>query len=103
MAAKTPAPAAPAIERRRLAFTRPNGVYVGRSDGTRSRRLTRLSAFEYQPDWSPDGSRLLVRVDGHWIAFKCPRGACAARADGTQRRVILNGLDAGFPAWDPTG
>ena len=65
-------------------------LWVVARDGTSPNRLLRDAG---EPSWSPDG---------RWIAFNCPQGACAARADGTRRRVILKGLDAGFPAWDPT-
>ena len=105
MAAHTPpARTAPPIDRRRLAFTRPNGVYVGRSDGTRIRRLTRLPAFEYQPDWSPDGSRLLLRADGE-TSDDPAAGVHIVDRDGGRARNLTGrlGVYGGSPDWSPDG
>jgi TolB protein len=79
----------------RLAFNRTEAgsevghLWVISTDRSSARRLLRDAG---EPSWAPDGE---------WLAFNCPQGTCAARADGSARRVILAGLDAGFPAWDP--
>jgi len=102
--ATPPARAARPIERRRLAFVRANGVYVGRSDGTRVRRLTRLRGFEYQPDWSPAGRRLLLRVDGE--TFDDPRsGVHVVDREGGRARNLTGrlGVRGGSPDWSPDG
>ncbi|HXL44564.1 MAG TPA: hypothetical protein VN960_10970 [Gaiellaceae bacterium] len=59
---------------RRVVFTRADGTYVARADGSALRKVLDLEGvFEFQADVSPDGSRLLLRVDdegreqGTWI------------------------------------
>jgi hypothetical protein len=60
---------------RRLVFTRADGTYVARADGSALRKVLNLDGvFEFQADVSPDGARLLLRVDdagrkqGTWVA-----------------------------------
>jgi Tol biopolymer transport system component len=62
------------LTRRRVVFTRADGTYVARADGSALRKLLDLEGvFEFQADVSPDGARLLLRVDnegrkqGTWI------------------------------------
>ena len=70
-----PAPRVPdELTRRRVVFTRADGTYVARADGSALRKLLDLEGvFEFQADVSPDGARLLLRVDdegrkqGTWI------------------------------------
>jgi Tol biopolymer transport system component len=96
-------PAGP-LGQRRVAFSREDGVYVARTDGTGIRRLTRLPEFEYQPDWSPDGRRLLLRVDGE--TPDDPRGGVhVVDRDGRGARNLSNrlGVRGGSPDWSPDG
>ena len=64
-----------ALVGRRVVFTRVDGTFVARADGSDLRKLLDLDGvFEFQADVSPDGARLLLRVDdegrkqGTWIA-----------------------------------
>jgi TolB protein len=60
---------------RRVVFTRADGTYVVRADRSALRKVLDLEGvFEFQADVSPDGARLLLRVDdegrkqGTWVA-----------------------------------
>jgi Tol biopolymer transport system component len=85
---------------RELAFALEGGVYVGRADGTKIRRITDIPGFEYQPNWSSDGTKLLLRVDDESGASG---GVWSVRADGP-RPVDLTrraGVVGGDPDWSP--
>lgn len=73
-----------------IAFARPGGIFLMRSDGSAKRRL--LSGPYREPDWSPDGRRLLVtRMRGRRSIFVWSSGKLSALTRGTR------------PAWSPTG
>jgi Tol biopolymer transport system component len=73
-----------------IAFARAGGIFLMRSDGSAKRRL--LSGPYAQPDWSPDGKRLLVtRMRRPRSIFIWSSGKLSALTRGTQ------------PAWSPTG
>ena len=43
---------------------------------------------------------------GAWLVSNCPlaesrTGVCGVSPDGSQQVTLLNGIDAGFPAWSP--
>jgi hypothetical protein len=90
--AATPAPAGPPPRRRTVAIVRERGVYVGRAAGSRLRRITRIPGFEFQPEWSPDGRWLLLRVDGN--RPDDPRGGVhIVSADGPRAQRPVGGED----------
>jgi Tol biopolymer transport system component len=65
------------------------GIRVGRSDGTRLRRVAR----GIHPAWSPDGSRIVYE--------KAKAGLFVARADGSRpSRLTMSGST---PDWSPDG
>ncbi|MGM1061252.1 HYR domain-containing protein [Saccharothrix sp. Mg75] len=76
------------------------GVWLARLAGTAVRgqvELSRLFAegcagYEDQPDWSPDGNRLVYRHEG---------GLCVADASGANAARVAD--DANAPAWSPDG
>jgi WD40 repeat protein len=73
-----------------IAFDGPRGIFLMRSDGSAKRRL--LYGPYGEPDWSPDGKRLLVtRMRGRRRIFLWSRGKLSALTRGKQ------------PAWSPTG
>jgi Tol biopolymer transport system component len=91
------------LGKRWLAFALVNGVYVARADGSGMKRLTYIREFEYQPDWSPDGRKLVLRVDG---AEGKPGTGVYVATVGRKRAVNLSevsGVLGGDPDWSPDG
>ena len=90
----------------KIAFTSSRGgwaPYSVNSDGTAEQRLTSTvrPAFEGEPDWSPDGTRL---------AYVCGNyGLCVMNADGSaQTQIVQAPWPTTFtyyfdPAWSPDG
>lgn len=74
-------------------------IYTMYSDGTDLQRLTRNTAYDGRPDWSPDGGQ---------IAFSSDRDGRSEiyimNSDGSsQRRLTNNSSYDEFPAWSPDG
>jgi Tol biopolymer transport system component len=91
------------LEQRWLAFALSHGVYQAKADGSEMKRLTDIRGFEYQPDWSPDGRKLLLRVDA--VEGK-PGGGVYVATVGRTRAVNLSkisGVFGGDPDWSPDG
>ena len=91
------------LEQRWLAFALSHGVYQAKADGSRMKRLTDIRGFEYQPDWSPDGKKLLLRVDA---AEGKPGSGVYLATVGRTRAVNLSkiaGVYGGDPDWSPDG
>jgi Tol biopolymer transport system component len=75
-------------------------IYVMDRLGRDQRRVTNLpDSHEYDPTWSPDGTRIAYasanRIDGQ------PNGVYAIDADGTDEQLLAAG--GGMPAWSPDG
>ena len=103
-AAAKPALGGPALRQRIVEVARERGVFVGRADGSKLRRLTGIAGFEYQPDWSPDGRWLLLRVDGN--GPDDPRGGVhVVSADGSRVRNLSGRMriQGGSGDWSPDG
>jgi len=94
----------PSLARRVVAVTREQGVYVGSADGSNLGRITNLRGFEYQPEWSPDGGRLLLRVDGR-SPDDPSSGTHVLRSDGSRIRNLSRRLriQGGSGDWAPDG
>jgi Tol biopolymer transport system component len=73
-----------------------DGLQSVRPDGSRRRRLFgNFAALGNEPDWSPDGRRLVFRARGRLITMN---------ADGSGRRAITsNARHFSHPAWSPNG
>jgi len=76
-------------------------LYVARSDGHERRRLTHNTGNDAEPDWSPDGTRILFSSDRNY-----PTGQSAevysVNADGRCLTWLTNGSPAsGSPVWRP--
>jgi hypothetical protein len=84
----------------RVVFVRQDGIYTAHADGTQLRKLVDLKgAFEYQPDVSPDGRWLALRVDdgpspGTWLVASDGTGAHNITKEAGLAR-------AGSPDWAP--
>jgi len=90
------------LGRRALAFVLADGVYVGRADGAGVRRITNIPGFEYQPDWTADGTKLVLRVDdGSGRAG----GVWSVNADGSDPVDLVkrSGVPGGAADWSPDG
>lgn len=88
---------------RRVVFTRADGTYVARADGSALRKVLDLEGvFEFQADVSPDGARLLLRVDdegrkqGTWVVTV--DGSRLTHVAGPGRPVAGGAAD-----WAPDG
>jgi len=70
------------------------------ADGSDQRRLTRSPAKDLDPDWSPDGSRLVFqsnRRDRNWDLY-------TILADGSGLERLTGSPAAEWaPAWSPDG
>jgi Tol biopolymer transport system component len=89
------------LAQRRIAFVREDGVYVAHTTGAREERITEgIPGFEYQPDWSPDGGQLLLRVD-----YEDSGRVWVVNADGTDAVDLSerSGVPGGVPDWSPDG
>jgi Tol biopolymer transport system component len=81
-----------------------NVLRAVRPNGSRLRRLLRPpDQGSYDPDWSPDGSRLVFAAPAH--QFGDTQHIFTARADGTGLRQLTdeNGSSDSSPAWSPDG
>lgn len=114
----TAAPATAPDVNGRIAFTRytdssrtSGSIYTISLDGTGERRVTRppRGVVDFQPDWSPDGSRIVFERQSPGK----PNETWTVRADGSDLRRVDPGCPPGIPetqiceenapAWSPDG
>lgn len=87
---------------KKIAFKCYRGGYnicVMNSDGTNIKQLTQESANTHDPDWSPDGSKIIYSSarDGDWELY-------TMNPDGTNKRQITyNSVEDNFPSFSPDG
>jgi dipeptidyl aminopeptidase/acylaminoacyl peptidase len=74
-------------------------IWVMNTDGTSQTNLTNDGAFDREPSWSPDGSKIVFSTnrDGNYEIY-------AMNADGSSQLRLTNqaGIDA-FPIYSPDG
>jgi Tol biopolymer transport system component len=76
-------------------------VWVARANGTEARRLTTAPAQEFDPTWSPDGSRIAYR---HQTEGDDTTEIFVMDADGSDpRRLTHNDVADWGPDWSPDG
>ena len=79
-----------------IAYIRNNDLWAMNSDGTNQHAVSTATGTESNPDWSPDGTKLVFQIGGEiWVA----------NADGSSPVAIVTGAgEAGRePAWSPDG
>src|SRR5262249_54260266 len=75
-----------------------NDIWSMRADATHVRRLTSSPAMEFDPAWSPDGSRIAYR---HWPHDGTSR-IFMMKADGSDQRNLTQHAGGARP-WPPVG
>jgi Tol biopolymer transport system component len=81
-----------------------NVLYEIRPNGSRLQRLSgRSLQGSYEPEWSPDGRRIVFAASPH--RFATNQQIFTARADGRGLRQLTDGdsFYAASPAWSPDG
>lgn len=74
-------------------------IWTVRVDGSQERNLTNHPAHDNDPDWSPDGSKIVFESDREG-----KRAIYVMNADGTgTRRLIAGDFEDFSPAWSPDG
>ena len=73
-------------------------IFRARNDGTRAKRLTFSKAWDRNPAWSPNGSRIIFHR-----AIRDTSGIWIMKADGSNKRPIDAARFGGNPAWSPDG
>ena len=75
-------------------------IYVMRVDGSEQQRLIKTTTHDYDPQWSPDGKRIVYyaekgdRKDQVWVV----------NADGSNPTLLTAGVGHNiFPSWSPDG
>ena len=77
-----------------------NDIWSMRADGTHVRRLTSSPVMEFDPTWSPDGSRIAYR---HWPHDGTSR-ILVMKADGSGQTAAINNDRAdGWADYSPDG
>jgi Tol biopolymer transport system component len=93
----------PELSRKRLVFTREDGTYLTRADGSGLQKLFDLEGvFEFQADSSPDGTRLLLRIDDEGAK----QGTWLINLDGSDRFHVAGPgkpVVGGAADWAPDG
>lgn len=109
----TPSYAAWSADGRHIAFPRRADssmiraqIFTIDADGTNLRNLSNQSvAFDWSPDWSPDGTRIVFQSDRHSPATTtcCVTSLYVMNADGSDVRRLTTGGNDKLPRWSPDG
>lgn len=84
---------------RNIVFTADGNIFTISNDGTGIKKLTELSANHWNPEWSPDGTRILFSSDQNG-----PRDIYVVNFDGSNMIMLTDGN--GFYSrhqWSPDG
>jgi Tol biopolymer transport system component len=95
-------PIALAALRGRIVFSRRGDIWSANADGSRLRRLTTRRGPEFDPSWSPDGSKIVYRDSRRGINVNDE--IYVMNADGSHRRNLTHSPWSEWsPAWSPDG
>ena len=72
------------------------------TDGSDQRRLTHLKAIDEDPDWAPDGSRLVFQSNRHNRHTDFDLYTISLGGSGLQRLTTSTAVEWA-PAWSPDG
>ncbi|MHB0964410.1 MAG: TolB family protein [Gemmatimonadaceae bacterium] len=81
-------------------------IFTIDDDGTHLRNVSNQSAaFDWAPDWSPDGTRIVFQSDRHNPATTtcCVTSLYVMNADGSDVRRLTTGGNDKLPRWSPDG
>jgi Tol biopolymer transport system component len=88
--------------RGRVVLSRRGDIWSAHADGSGLRRLTARHGPEFDPSWSPDGSRVVYRDSRRGINVN--DDIYVMDADGSHRRKLTHELwNEWSPAWSPDG
>jgi TolB protein len=88
--------------RGRLVFSKNDDIWTGNADGSDQRRLTHRKGPEFDPSWSPDGSKITYRDSRRGINDNDE--IYVMDADGSHQRNLTHSPDNEWsPAWSPDG
>jgi Tol biopolymer transport system component len=86
----------------RIVLSRRDDIWTANADGSRLRRLTSRRGPEFDPSWSPDGSRIVYRDSRRGINVNDE--IYVMNADGSHRRNLTRSpANEWSPAWSPDG
>ena len=74
-------------------------LYLANADGTEERKLVKENGMDWDPSWSPDGTKITFTSDksGNWELY------VLTIADGNTVQLTDNKFFDGHPHWSPTG
>jgi TolB protein len=78
-------------------------IYVMSRLGANVSQITNSPGFDWEPSWSPDGSRVVFSrsLGGSREVFSPGDDIFVMNVDGTNARALTDGRGNGYPSWSP--